>query len=178
LLLGKFFRLPAGVRRPNRHVKFLSGPSLFWLRELYHVLDHPWELHLLQVMPWPEPTGQVHFEKEEDMRRLLLPVTLLGVFSMCALAANFSGKLVDASCYDQQKKVAGCDATSTTTAFAIEVSGTVLKLDSAGNAKAADAIKNRADRTDPSKPQPKEVMAKVTGTEKGGTIAVEDIAVQ
>jgi hypothetical protein len=97
---------------------------------------------------------------------------------MCALAANFSGKLVDASCYDQQKKVAGCDATSTTTAFAIEVSGKVYKLDSAGDAKAADAIKNRADRTDPSKPQPKEVMAKVTGTEKGGTIAVEDLAVQ
>ena len=97
---------------------------------------------------------------------------------MCALAANFSGKLVDASCYDQQKKVAGCDATSTTTAFAIEVSGKVYKLDSAGDAKAADAIKNRADRTDPSKPQSKEVMAKVTGTEKGGTIAVEDLAVQ
>jgi len=112
------------------------------------------------------------------MRRILLPVTLFGVFSMCALAANFSGKLVDASCYDQQKKVAGCDATSTTTAFAIEVSGKVYKLDSAGDAKAADAIKNRADRTDPSKPQSKEVMAKVTGTEKGGTIAVEDLAVQ
>jgi hypothetical protein len=112
------------------------------------------------------------------MRRILLPVTLFGVFSTCALAANFSGKLVDASCYDQQKKVAGCDATGTTTAFAIEVSGTVYTLDSAGNAKAADAIKNRADRTDPSKPQPKEVMAKVTGTEKGGTIAVEDLAVQ
>lgn len=112
------------------------------------------------------------------MRKILLPITLFGVFSMCALAANYSGKLVDASCYDQQKKVESCDATSNTTAFAIEVSGTVYKLDSAGNSKASAALKNRADRTDPTKPQPKEIMATIDGTEKGGTIAVENLAVQ
>jgi hypothetical protein len=109
------------------------------------------------------------------MRKLLL---LFGVFSMWALAANYSGKLLDASCYDQQKKADSCGATSNTTAFALEVSGTVYKLDGAGNSKASAAIKNRADRSDPSKPQPKEVMAKVDGTEKGGTIAVENIDVQ
>ena len=97
---------------------------------------------------------------------------------MFALAANFSGKLIDASCYDQQKKADTCKATGSTTAFALEVSGTVYKLDSAGNAKASDAIKNRADRTDPSKPGAAEIMAKVDGTEKGGIIAVESIAVQ
>jgi len=59
-----------------------------------------------------------------------------------------------------------------------EVSGTVYKLDTAGNSKASDAIKNRADRTDPTKPQPKEIMAKVDGTEKGGLISVDSIAVQ
>ena len=112
------------------------------------------------------------------MRKFLLPITLFGVFSTLGLAASFSGKLLDASCYDQQKKAASCDATSSTTAFAIEASGMVYKLDSAGNSKAADAIKNRADRTDPGKPQSKEVMAKVEGTEKGGIIAVENIAVQ
>jgi hypothetical protein len=112
------------------------------------------------------------------MRRILFPITLFGVFSMWALAATYSGKLLDASCYDQQKNVGSCDATGNTRAFALEVSGTVYKLDSAGNSKASAAIKNRADRSDPSKPQPKEVMAKVDGTEKGGIIAVESIAVQ
>jgi len=112
------------------------------------------------------------------MRRMLLPMTLFGVFSMCALAESYSGKLLDASCYDQQKKVDSCGATSSTTAFALEVSGKVFKLDDAGNSKASEAIKNRADRTDPSQPQPKEIMAKVDGTQKGGTITVENIAVQ
>jgi hypothetical protein len=84
------------------------------------------------------------------MRRILLAITLFGVFSMCALAASFSGKLVDASCYDQQKKVDSCVASDNTTAFALEVSGKVYKLDSAGNAKATAAIKSRADRSDPS----------------------------
>jgi hypothetical protein len=97
---------------------------------------------------------------------------------MLALAESWSGKLVDASCYDQQKKAAGCDATSKTTAFGIEASGMVYKLDRAGNTKAAAALKNRADRADPSKPQATEVMAKVDGTEKGGTITVESIDVQ
>jgi hypothetical protein len=97
---------------------------------------------------------------------------------MVALAESYSGKLLDASCYDQQKKAAACDASSTTSSFAIEASGTVYKLDSAGNTKASAALKNRADRLDPSKPQAKEVMAKVDGTEKGGTITVSSIDVQ
>jgi hypothetical protein len=54
----------------------------------------------------------------------------------------------------------------------------VYKLDSAGNAKASAALKGRADRVDPSKPQSKDVMAKVEGTEKGGTITVISIDVQ
>jgi hypothetical protein len=97
---------------------------------------------------------------------------------MLALADSWSGKLLDASCYDQQKKAAGCDASSKTTAFGIDVSGTFYKLDRAGNTKATAALKNRADRSDPAKPQGSEVMAKVDGTEKGGTIAVENIEVQ
>jgi hypothetical protein len=136
------------------------------------------ELYLLSRETIAGPVGQAYFERKKTMRKILLPITLFGVFSMCALAANYSGKLLDASCYDQQKKADSCDATGTTTAFAIEVSGTVYKLDSAGNSKASAAIKNRADRTDPTKPQPKEIMAKVDGTEKGGIIAVESVDVQ
>ena len=113
------------------------------------------------------------------MGRILSVVALSAVFSMLALAESWSGKLVDYTCYEQQKKVAACDPTSTTTAFALEASGTVYKLDSAGNSKASEALKNRADRAaDPTKPQPKQVMAKVDGTEKGGMIAVESIDVQ
>jgi hypothetical protein len=97
---------------------------------------------------------------------------------MLAHAATYSGKLLDASCYDQQKKADSCIATVSTTTFAIEVSGKVYKLDGDGNTKAAAAIKSRADRSDPSKPQPKEVMAKVDGTEQGGIITVESIDVQ
>jgi hypothetical protein len=103
---------------------------------------------------------------------------LTGAFAMLALAENYSGKLLDASCYEQQKKSAGCDASSATTSFSIDVTGKVYKLDASGNSKAAAALKNRADRTDPSKQQSKEVMAKVDGSEKGGTIAVESIDVQ
>jgi hypothetical protein len=112
------------------------------------------------------------------MRRFLSTAALFGVFSMAALAESYSGKLLDASCYDQQKKASACDATSATTSFALEASGTVYKLDNAGNTKASAALKNRADRVDPSKPQSKDVMAKIEGSEKSGTIAVTSIDVQ
>jgi len=112
------------------------------------------------------------------MRKILSLVALSVVFSMWVLAETYSGNLLDASCYDQQKKASSCDATNNTTAFAIEVSGKVYKLDGAGNSKASEALKNRADRSDPTKQQSKGVMAKVDGTEKGGIIAVESIAVQ
>jgi hypothetical protein len=113
------------------------------------------------------------------MRRVLFVLAFSAVFSMLALAENWSGKLLDATCYDQQKKAASCDATSATTAFALDASGTIYKLDADGNSKAADALKNRADRAaDPSKPASTHVMAKVQGTEKGGIITVESIDVQ
>ena len=79
------------------------------------------------------------------MRRVLFVLAFSAVFSMLALAENWSGKLLDATCYDQQKKAASCDATSATTAFALDASGTIYKLDADGNSKAADALKNRAD---------------------------------
>jgi hypothetical protein len=113
------------------------------------------------------------------MRRVLFVLAFSAVFSMLALAESWSGKLLDATCYDQQKKAATCDATSATTAFALDASGTVYKLDADGNSKASEALKNRADRAvDPSKPASSHVMAKVQGTEKGGIISVETIDVQ
>ena len=97
---------------------------------------------------------------------------------MLALAETWSGKLLDAGCYDQQKNAVSCSATSHTTVFALDASGTVYKLDRGGNAKAVAALKNRTDRSDPNHPQSMEVMAKVEGSEKGGTITVDTIDIQ
>ncbi len=113
------------------------------------------------------------------MKKFITLIGLATVFSMLALAGSWSGKLLDAACYDQNKKSAECAATATTTVFAIEATDKVFKLDDTGNSKAAAALKNRADRSaDPSKPQSKEVMAQVTGDEKNGVITVETIEVR
>ena len=113
------------------------------------------------------------------MTRIASLLMLSAVFSMSALAATWSGKLLDSSCYDKEKKADACTANTQTTAFALDVNGRIYKLDDTGNSKAADALKNRADRaTDPAKPESNEVMAKVTGTETGGTITVESIDVR
>jgi len=97
-----------------------------------------------------------------------------------ALAETWTGRLVDASCVDQQKAVTACDPTSSTTTFAIVVSGQGYKFDEAGNTKAMDALKGRADRsTDPSKSPSPQIAAKVTGTKDGdNTFKVETIDVQ
>jgi hypothetical protein len=103
----------------------------------------------------------------------------ISVFSALALAESWTGRLVDANCYDQQKTATGCDPTTSTTSFTLVVSGNAYKFDSAGNSKAADALKSRADRsTDPAMPATKAVSAKVTGTKQDATITVESIDVQ
>jgi hypothetical protein len=99
-------------------------------------------------------------------------------FSVLALAESWSGNLLDATCYDKQKTVESCDATSATTQFAFNVAGTVYKLDTAGNTKAATALKNRADQSDPAKPKSSVIMAKVEGTQSSCTIAVQSLDVQ
>src|SRR5262249_10930851 len=83
----------------------------------------------------------------KHMRRLLAICGLLAVSSALAVAKDYTGKLLDSACYEQQKSTRGCDATSATNTFAIEVSGKVYNLDSAGNSKAAQAFKGRADRS-------------------------------
>jgi hypothetical protein len=113
------------------------------------------------------------------MRKTCYFLTLSLAFAALAFADSWSGKLIDAGCYEKQQKATGCDATGATTAFALDVSGKVYKFDASGNAKASTAIKSRADRAaDPTKPQAGGVMAKVEGTESGGTITAESIEVQ
>ena len=115
------------------------------------------------------------------MKRTLYLTALTAGLSLMAFAGDWSGKLIDANCNAtrDETKARTCDASSATTAFALEVNGKVFKLNAAGNTKAAVALKNRADRsTDPAQAQTGTVMAKVSGTEKDGLIDVDSIDVQ
>ena len=115
------------------------------------------------------------------MKQTLYILALSATLSVMAFGADWSGKLIDATCNDQkqQTKAASCDATSATTSFAIDVSGKYYKLDPAGNTKAATALKDRADRSsDPTKALSTSLTAKVSGSEKDGVIMVENIEVQ
>jgi hypothetical protein len=110
------------------------------------------------------------------MRRILTFCACLAVFGVLAFGETLTGRLIDASCYDQQKTAATCDPTGSTATFALLVSGKAYKLDDEG--KVAEALKNRADRSsDPDKPSG-QIMAKVTGTKEGDILKVEAIEVQ
>lgn len=115
-------------------------------------------------------------------------LTLLGctaAFSAFSMAADWSGTLVDHSCFERQnqqlkdeaKAADACAATGTSSSFGLAVGGKVYKLDAASNSKAAAALNSRADRTEPGK-APGKVMAKVSGTEADGTIKADSIDIQ
>ncbi len=112
------------------------------------------------------------------MRKILVSCAFVTLFAALAFAESFSGTLLDASCYSQQKSATACAASGSTTAFALSVSGKVYNLDDAGNTKAAAAMKNRADRSTDQSAQKTPTAATVTGTQDGDTIKVESIQVQ
>jgi hypothetical protein len=56
-----------------------------------------------------------------------------------AFAGTWTGRLLDANCATRQTN-ATCAPTSSTTAFAVDVNGKILKLDAEGNKKAAEAF--------------------------------------
>ena len=114
------------------------------------------------------------------MRRSVPLFAMLAVFSGLALAESWQGRLLDATCFDEHKTAAACDATGTTTTFTLFVSNKAYKLDDAGNGKVVEAMKSRADRSsDPSKPLTGMVMAKITGTTDGENILkVETVEIQ
>jgi hypothetical protein len=114
------------------------------------------------------------------MRKVLSLCGLFAVFCTLALAENFNGRLLDASCYDQSKSAKGCDATSSTSTFLLDVSGKIYKLDTTGNTKAAEALKSHAERSaNPTRPSAGPVNAKVTATKEGeDALKVEMIEIQ
>jgi hypothetical protein len=113
------------------------------------------------------------------MRRILTLGAAVLFVSALAFAETYSGKLVDASCAQQQKEAA-CSPTDSTAAFAIQVSGKTLKLDANGNKKAAQALKesnSSADRAKDPSAAGSQVMATVEGTLAGDEIKVDSIEV-
>jgi hypothetical protein len=113
------------------------------------------------------------------MNRIFKVAALAAVSTVLACADSFSGRLLDASCVDQQKS-ASCDPTSSTVSFALSVSGKNYKLDDAGNAKAVEAMKNRdqSSKGAGAAAGSTAVTAKVSGTADGDIIKVEAIQVQ
>ena len=115
------------------------------------------------------------------MRRLLKTSLIFVAVCGLVLAETYTGKLVDASCAAQEKNAA-CTPTPSTTAFALVAAGKMLKLDTAGNAKAAEALRennsgaNRA--KDPSTLGTGGVNATVTGTAREDQLKVESIEIQ
>ena len=110
------------------------------------------------------------------MRKILTLGAFVAILSGLALAETYNGRLLDASCLEQQKNA--CDPTNTTVSFAMFLGGKVYRLDDAGNSKAVEALKNRADRSkDPSMPS-NQITAKVSGTMEDGILKVETIEVQ
>jgi len=105
----------------------------------------------------------------------------LSVFAALGYAETWNGKLVDATCTDrsqqnpaeskQKSDIASCEASASTTSFAIQTSdGKVFKLDASGNAKASTALKGN--------PANKSPMATVSGSMDGQTVKVDSISVQ
>ena len=114
------------------------------------------------------------------MRRSVTLFALWTVFSVLAFAESWQGRLIDATCYEQNKSAATCGPTSSTTMFALFVSNKAYKLDEAGNAKVVEALKSRADRSsDPVTPASAQVMAKITGTkDSSDVLKVETVEIQ
>src|SRR5690348_2787506 len=109
------------------------------------------------------------------MRSILTLFALAAVCAGLAMADTWTGKLVDAQCYAKEKDAKTCDATSATTAFAVDANGKVFNLDESGNAKVAQAMKNRADRAADAAKSGDAITAKITGTASGEMIKVESV---
>lgn len=110
------------------------------------------------------------------MRKIVSLLGIMTVSSILAFAEDWQGRLVDGPCYQQQKSPTACDPSNSSTSFILYVSGQAYALDAAGNAKATEALKARADRTtDPTKPPSSQVMAKVSGTKDASNNLKVDI---
>jgi hypothetical protein len=117
-------------------------------------------------------------------------IALFGA-SYC-MAESWNGKLVDAACMQRQsganssesqtqsqrsqssQSASACTPTRSTTTFGIETpDGQMMRLDSTGNAKAAEMVRsaNMSNETNG-------IPVMVTGTQEGHTLRVESIQIE
>jgi len=106
----------------------------------------------------------------------------LALFAAIGYGETWSGKLLDAACYERNQQNPGknssktgnpptCEASTSTGAFALQTSdGKVYKLDAAGNSKAATAIRGNPDNKSPS--------AEVAGAMEDEILKVDSISVR
>ena len=119
------------------------------------------------------------------MKTITKAVSVLFLGCVLCLAESWSGKVVDAACKDQAATPApaaqnaqpssqaanACEPTASTVAFGIELpDGKVLRFDTPGNAKAAEAMKGNAGKSS--------LQATVTGSLEGQTVKVETIDIK
>jgi hypothetical protein len=100
--------------------------------------------------------------------------TLAAIICLSAgavMAATWNGKLVDSACMDREHQTNdACAANKSTTEFALQTAnGKMTKLDTVGNAKAVEAVRDAAWKNG---------MVRVTGTTQDGKIKVERIEIQ
>ena len=103
-------------------------------------------------------------------------------FAGLAAAEMYTGILIDAACPDEERGAPKCDPTPSTRSFAVLVSGDQLKtlrLDNAGNAKAAAALKdgNAGRKPDDSNGARRSLIVTVTGATRGDEIQVESLRI-
>lgn len=108
-------------------------------------------------------------------------ILLLATFSCAwAIAAEWSGKLVDADCTHRNGGPRACEPGLNTTAFGLVVAGKAYLFDKGGSQKASAAMRRRAEMhaADPNYPYSPEVGASVTGERQGNKIVVKSIDIQ
>jgi hypothetical protein len=113
--------------------------------------------------------------------------TLFCLTSMLSLAGSWTGVLVDSTCYDDEERnvnpfdgstdvnhdrdleIRFCRPKARTKLFAVvQQSGVSFKLDPAGNAKAAEIVRNAAKKS--------RLVVAVTGEMSNHTVKVDSIA--
>jgi hypothetical protein len=114
---------------------------------------------------------------------------ILGMVGMISYAETWTGRLIDAQCYDSkatatsagQKSPASsgekldreCAPTAATTNYALHADNKVYKLDSSGNAKVATEMQSGALKLD----KDGDLHATVSGSVQGDTVKVDTIKV-
>jgi hypothetical protein len=120
------------------------------------------------------------------MNSIMKAGAILCFAGFCSYAETWTGKLVDAACYDSKATASSagettsklgnidkeCAPTASTTSYAVHANGKFYKLDSSGNAKIAADLKSGAIKAD----KDGDVHASVTGSLEGNTIKVDTVS--